>query len=144
MKLVIQVFIDIFRQSFHQGNSPKTQKCHDQRPTSPSSATGTISILLFIAHQTTQFEFFHWRFLIDFLLIFHCFFLKIRKNKRDEVMDKKRSLGGTSFAPFLIALIPLNEQIDPQSALNILKTCDPDAIASTSPTGVTHITYVFE
>lgn len=77
-------------------------------------------------------------------MIFHCFFLKIRKNKRDEVMDKKRSLGGTSFAPFLIALIPLNEQIDPQSALNILKTCDPDAIASTSPTGVTHITYVFE
>lgn len=57
-------------------------------------------------------------------------------------MDKKRSLGGTSFAPFLIALIPLNEQIDPQSALSILKSCDPDAIVTTSPTGVTHITYV--
>ncbi|XP_031632589.1 pre-rRNA-processing protein TSR1 homolog [Contarinia nasturtii] len=65
---------------------------------------------------------------------------QIRKNKRDEVMDKKRSLGGSSFAPFLIALIPLNEQIDPQSALSILKVCDPDAIVSTSPTGTTHIT----
>lgn len=57
-------------------------------------------------------------------------------------MDKKRSLGGTSFAPFLVALIPLNEQIDPQSALSILKVCDPDAVVSTSPTGTTHITYV--
>lgn len=59
-------------------------------------------------------------------------------------MDKKRSLGGTSFAPFLVAVIPLNEQIDPQSALSILKACDPDAIVSTSPSGTTHITYVFE
>lgn len=55
-------------------------------------------------------------------------------------MDKKRSLGGTSFAPFLVGLIPLNEQIDPKSALSILKACDPDAIVSTSPSGVTHIT----
>lgn len=55
-------------------------------------------------------------------------------------MDKKRSLGGTSFAPFLVAIIPLNEQIDPQSALSILKVCDPDAIVSTSPSGTTHIT----
>lgn len=55
-------------------------------------------------------------------------------------MDKKRSLGGTAFAPFLIGLIPLNEQIDPQSALSILKSCDPEAIVATSATGVTHIT----
>lgn len=59
-------------------------------------------------------------------------------------MDKKRSLGGNSFAPFLIALIPLNEQIDPQSALSILKACDPNAIVTTSPTGTTHVTYVFQ
>lgn len=55
-------------------------------------------------------------------------------------MDKKRSLGGASFAPFLVAIIPLNEQIDPQSALSILKSCDPEAIVSTSPSGTTHIT----
>lgn len=56
-------------------------------------------------------------------------------------MDRKRSLGGASYAPFLVALIPLNEQIDPQSALSILKACDPEAIVTTSPSGTTHITY---
>lgn len=55
-------------------------------------------------------------------------------------MDRKRSLGSTSFAPFLVALIPLNEQIDPQSALSILKACDPESIVTTSSTGTTHIT----
>lgn len=70
-----------------------------------------------------------------------CFLFKIRKNKRDEVMDKKRSLGGATFAPFLVAIIPLHDQIDAQSALSILKTCDPDAVASVSATGITHITY---
>lgn len=53
-------------------------------------------------------------------------------------MDKKRELGRT--APFLIGIIPLHEQIDPQSALAILKTCDPNAIVSVSATGATHIT----
>lgn len=66
--------------------------------------------------------------------------LQIRKNKRDETMDRKRSLGGNACAPFLIGIIPLHDQIDPQSALSILKSCDPDAIISESATGVTHIT----
>lgn len=53
-------------------------------------------------------------------------------------MDKKRALGRV--APFLVGLIPLHEQIDPQSALSILKTCDPNAVVHISATGATHIT----
>lgn len=59
-------------------------------------------------------------------------------------MDKKRLLGGAASAPFLVAIIPLNEQIDTQSALSILKACDPDAIVSTSPSGTIHVTYEFD
>lgn len=55
-------------------------------------------------------------------------------------MDRKRSLGGTATAPFLVAIIPLNEQIDPQSALSILKACDPEAIVTTSASGAIHVT----
>lgn len=55
-------------------------------------------------------------------------------------MDKKRSLGSTFSAPFLVAIIPLNEQIDPQSALSILKACDPEAIVSTGASGTIHVT----
>lgn len=56
-------------------------------------------------------------------------------------MDKKRSLGGLSNAPFLIAIIPLNGQIDPKSALAMLKSADPDTIVNESQSGTTHITY---
>lgn len=55
-------------------------------------------------------------------------------------MDKKRGLGGAAFAPFLVAIIPLNEQIDAQSALSILKACDPEAIVTTSASGTVHVT----
>ncbi|CAG9859624.1 unnamed protein product [Phyllotreta striolata] len=65
--------------------------------------------------------------------------LQIRQNKRDEVLDKKRSLGGTDFAPFLVCLVPLNIDIDPNTALALLSQCDEDAAVSKSSTGVTHI-----
>lgn len=52
---------------------------------------------------------------------------------------KKRSLGGNESAPFLVCLLPLNADIDPQSALVIFKTCDPTATIEQSLSGVTHI-----
>ncbi len=67
-------------------------------------------------------------------------FFKIRRNKRDEVLAKKRSLGGNNTAPFLVCLLPLNEQVDPRSALSILENCDPSIAVARSPSGVTHIT----
>lgn len=68
------------------------------------------------------------------------FRFQVRKHKRNETMDRKRLLGGNASTPFLIAIVPLHEQIDAQSALAILKSCDPNAIIGESATGVTHIT----
>lgn len=55
-------------------------------------------------------------------------------------MDKNRSLGSPWSPPFLVAIIQLNEQIDPQSALSVLKVCDPEAIVTTSASGAIHVT----
>ncbi|CAH2236184.1 pre-rRNA-processing protein TSR1 homolog [Pararge aegeria] len=65
--------------------------------------------------------------------------LQIRKNKRDEVLAKKRGLGGNRNPPFLVCLVPLNAQLDVQSALVILKTCSEGAIVSQSPNGILHV-----
>ncbi|KAF2880196.1 hypothetical protein ILUMI_25997 [Ignelater luminosus] len=64
---------------------------------------------------------------------------QIRQNKRDEVLSKKRSLGGLNSAPFLVCILPLNKQIDPNGVLNFLTLCDEEAIVNKSSTGVTHI-----
>ncbi|CAG9833535.1 unnamed protein product [Diabrotica balteata] len=65
--------------------------------------------------------------------------VQIRQNKRDEVLAKKRSLGGLDFAPFLVCLVPLNKDIDPHTALTLLCQCDEEAILSKSSTGSTHL-----
>lgn len=64
---------------------------------------------------------------------------QIRKNKRDEVLAKKRSLGGTRKPPFLVCIVPLNRQLDAQSALAILKTCSEGAIVSQAQNGILHL-----
>lgn len=66
--------------------------------------------------------------------------LQIRKNKRDEVLARKRSLGGNDTAPFLVCILPLNEQVDSRSALSILENCDPTVVVARSSSGVSHIT----
>lgn len=63
---------------------------------------------------------------------------QIRKNKREEAIALKRSLGGLNTAPFLTCILPLNESIDPMSALAILEDCDSDAVV-TKTKSVTHI-----
>lgn len=65
--------------------------------------------------------------------------LQIRQKKREEVLAKKRFLGGLEYAPFLITIVPLNKNLDPNTALTILKQCDEEAIVNTTTTGVTHI-----
>jgi pre-rRNA-processing protein TSR1 len=67
--------------------------------------------------------------------------LQIRQNKRNEVLNKKRSLGGLDYAPFLVCLVPLSKNADPKQALECLTKCDSEAIINKSPTGVTHIWY---
>lgn len=65
--------------------------------------------------------------------------LQIRKNKREEVLAKKRGLGGNRNPPFLVCVVPLNAQLDVQSALVIFKNCSEGAVVSQSPNGVLHV-----
>lgn len=64
---------------------------------------------------------------------------QIRKNKREEVLSKKRALGGTRNPPFLVCVVPLNAQLDVQSALVILKTCSEGAVVTESSNGILHV-----
>lgn len=65
--------------------------------------------------------------------------LQIRKNKREEVLAKKRALGGTRNPPFLVCLVPLNAQLDVKSAIAILTTCSEGAVVTYSDNGIIHI-----
>uniref|UniRef100_A0A2M4A635 Pre-rRNA-processing protein TSR1 homolog n=1 Tax=Anopheles triannulatus TaxID=58253 RepID=A0A2M4A635_9DIPT len=51
----------------------------------------------------------------------------IRKNKRQEAIALKRAIGGALTAPFLTCVLPLNDLIDPNSALRMIEGCDPEA-----------------
>ncbi|XP_066992121.2 pre-rRNA-processing protein TSR1 homolog [Anabrus simplex] len=65
--------------------------------------------------------------------------VQLRLKKRDEVLFKKRSLGGTRTAPFLIAVIPLSCEVDPVGCIELLKQCDSEAVISGSSEGNFHI-----
>lgn len=52
---------------------------------------------------------------------------QIRKNKRQEAIALKRAIGGATTAPFLTCVIALNGNVDPNSALAIIESCDEDA-----------------
>lgn len=65
---------------------------------------------------------------------------QLRKNKRDEAIDKKRKLGGLSkSAPFLTCFIALNELIDVESALTIVEACEEDAVIDKSNPLITYM-----
>jgi pre-rRNA-processing protein TSR1 len=64
---------------------------------------------------------------------------QIRKKKRDEVLFKKRSLGGATSAPLLIAVVPLCDDIDCTRAVDMLKQADPAAVVTHSCEGIVHI-----
>lgn len=65
---------------------------------------------------------------------------QIRKNKRDEAIDKKRKLGGlTKSAPFLTCIVALNEFIDINSALAVIESCEEDAIVNKSNPNITYL-----
>lgn len=65
---------------------------------------------------------------------------QLRKNKREEVFAKKRTLGSSGAAPFLVTILPLNLQIDPNSALYMLEKCDTEAHVSKISNHITHVT----
>ncbi|KAK9881798.1 hypothetical protein WA026_017313 [Henosepilachna vigintioctopunctata] len=65
--------------------------------------------------------------------------LQIRKNKREELLNKKRQIGSLDLAPFLVCIVPLNKNHDPNTVLNLLMQCDSEATVKNSPQGITHI-----
>lgn len=65
---------------------------------------------------------------------------QLRKNKRDEAIDKKRKLGGlTKSAPFLTCFVALNEHVDVDSALAIVESCEEDAVIDKSNPLITYM-----
>lgn len=52
---------------------------------------------------------------------------QIRKNKRQEAIALKRTLGGATTAPFLTCVLPLNANVDPNSAFAIIEGCDEES-----------------
>ena len=66
---------------------------------------------------------------------------QMRNKKREEVLQKKRAIGGQDTAPFLTAIIPLGVSANIEGLLNQLKNCDPDSKVVTTSRGVLHIKY---
>lgn len=65
--------------------------------------------------------------------------LQLRKNKRDEVLAKKRYVGGAQSPPVLVGIIPLNPSQDPSQLLEGMKACHEELVISDSKKGHCHI-----
>ena len=63
----------------------------------------------------------------------------IRSKKRDEVVSKKRALGGSDTAPFLTAVVPLGESANIEGLVKFLRTCDEEAKVLATSRDVIHI-----
>lgn len=68
--------------------------------------------------------------------------IQIRQRKRDEVLLKKRSIGSLDYAPFLVCLLPLHQQMDANKVLSLLCQCDEEIVCNKSTAGVTHIRFL--
>ncbi|XP_077541698.1 tsr1 ribosome assembly factor isoform X2 [Haemaphysalis longicornis] len=64
---------------------------------------------------------------------------QLRKLKREEATERKRSLGGAGVPPFLTAIIPLHKNEDAVKFLELVKSCDDDAVITESSQGYCHI-----
>lgn len=66
---------------------------------------------------------------------------QIRTKKRDDVLTKKRSLGGSDNSPFLVAVVPLGECANSEHLLKLLKSCDSGSTVKVTQRNVLHIRY---
>lgn len=64
---------------------------------------------------------------------------QLRAKKRDEILEKKRQLGGTKSPPFLVAVVSLAFDVDTAKCLEIIKTCSENSDVVTSSEGVLHL-----
>lgn len=61
---------------------------------------------------------------------------QIRAKKRYDYLEKRRDI---CEAPFLVALLPLNDGIEVDKVVEYLKEADPNADIVTTPLGYVHI-----
>lgn len=65
--------------------------------------------------------------------------IQSRKNKRGKTLMKKRQLGSMMCPPFLVGIIPLNPNMNPDFLLELIKECDEDITVTESNVGHIHI-----
>lgn len=64
---------------------------------------------------------------------------QIRQNKRDEILQKKRHFGSSLAPPILIAVIPLQQDLNTEDVVSVLKNADETANIATSSCGAIHM-----
>ncbi|KAK7868139.1 hypothetical protein R5R35_003016 [Gryllus longicercus] len=64
---------------------------------------------------------------------------QIRRNKREEVLLKKRALGSATSPPFITALVALCQDVNPFETLKVLKEADSEAEIEESAEGYIHL-----
>lgn len=64
---------------------------------------------------------------------------QIRSKKREDVLAKKRGIGGNDNAPFFTAVIPLGQSANIDGFMKNLKVCDADLKSETTGRGLLNI-----
>lgn len=64
---------------------------------------------------------------------------QLRSKKREDILAKKRAIGGSDSAPFLSAIIPIGESANLQKLLKQMKECDADAKVEITGCNIMHI-----
>ncbi|GAB1600743.1 pre-rRNA-processing protein TSR1 homolog [Argonauta hians] len=62
-----------------------------------------------------------------------------RKNKREEVLAKKRSRGGADSTPHFVVILPLHHHVNCQKVVDLLVSCDETAFSKKNDLNITHL-----
>lgn len=60
--------------------------------------------------------------------------IQVRKNKRDEILSKKRCIGTLSGCPHIVAIIPLSAEVSCLDIMEVLNKCDSQAVTKITET----------
>ncbi|XP_055958411.1 pre-rRNA-processing protein TSR1 homolog [Patella vulgata] len=64
----------------------------------------------------------------------------LRKQKREEAFEKKRQRGTSGTPPTFVVIVSLHRDVNTDSCLECLKTCDDELIVKRNEQGITHFT----
>ncbi|XP_056000532.1 pre-rRNA-processing protein TSR1 homolog isoform X2 [Ostrea edulis] len=64
---------------------------------------------------------------------------QVRRQKREEVLNQKRSKGGNLSPPHFVVVLLLHEGLDVSNVLGVLKSCDESATVTQNEQGVLHV-----